>query len=187
MQRYAALGVHRYGSPGERAAMDWIEGELRAAGLAVSSQALRMPRQYVLEHAEVRVGDAVLPAFPHWWIPEASASFELDATLSGDGEDARGRLVWLRLAHDRQSYLDDTHRAAIARAVARTKGRDPAHDRQPGRRDLHVQRGPGGPALAGAGGSPRRTRRCSRPRGATRARSRSGCRVATSATCREGT
>ena len=69
VQRYAALGVHRYGSPGERAAMDWIEGELRAAGLAVSSQALRMPRQYVLEHAEVRVGDAVLPAFPHWWIP----------------------------------------------------------------------------------------------------------------------
>jgi len=119
VQRYAAFGVHRYGSPGERAAMDWIERELRAAGLAASAQALRMPRQYVLEHAEVRAGGAVLPAFPHWWIPQASASFELGATLARDGEDAHGRLLWLRLPHDGRSYLSDTHRAAIARAAAR--------------------------------------------------------------------
>ena len=42
VKRYDSFGVHRYGSPGATRALDWIAGELRTAGLAVSSQSFTM-------------------------------------------------------------------------------------------------------------------------------------------------
>jgi hypothetical protein len=36
--RYASFGLHRFGSPGDRATAGWIAGELSAAGLAIKFQ-----------------------------------------------------------------------------------------------------------------------------------------------------
>ena len=33
--RYASFGVHRFGSPGDRATADWIAGALSEAGFAI--------------------------------------------------------------------------------------------------------------------------------------------------------
>ena len=38
VRRYESFGVHRYGSPGATAALDWIAAELGKAGLKVNSQ-----------------------------------------------------------------------------------------------------------------------------------------------------
>ncbi len=115
--RYAGFGVHRYGSPGERAAMDWIAAELERAGLAVADQALSMPRQFVLEHASVSVGARRLEAFAHWWMPEACTRLALDAPLKTPSQ-AAGALAWVALPHDRASYLNDGHRRTILEAAA---------------------------------------------------------------------
>jgi hypothetical protein len=118
VERYAGFGVHRYGSHGAEAAMSWLELELGAAGYRVESQALTMPRQYELEHAQMRIGDAALEAFPHWWLPEDRASFALAAQLS-DEADAAGKLIWVQLPYDRSAYLNDSHRSAIDQAARR--------------------------------------------------------------------
>jgi hypothetical protein len=115
--RYAGFGVHRYGSPGERAAIDWIATELEQAGLAVADQPLSMPRQFVLEQASVCVGARRLEAFPHWWMPEAHTRLELRAPLKAPSQ-AAGALAWVALPHDRASYLNDGHRRAILAAAA---------------------------------------------------------------------
>ncbi len=118
IERYAGFGLHRYGSLGAEAAMSWIEHELAAAGYQVDSQALTMPRQYELDHAQLHIGTAALEAFPHWWLPEDRATFALSARLS-DEADATGKLVWVHLPHDRSAYLNDSHRTAIHQAAGR--------------------------------------------------------------------
>ena len=118
IERYASFGLHRYGSSGAEAAMAWIEQELAAAGYQVDSQTLTMPRQYELDHAQLRIGEAALEAFPHWWLPEDRASFVLSAKLS-DESDAAGKLIWVQLPHDRSAYLNDSHRSAIDQAARR--------------------------------------------------------------------
>ena len=47
--RYASFGLHRFGSPGDRATADWIAGELSAAGFAIKFQPVVLGRQYVVE------------------------------------------------------------------------------------------------------------------------------------------
>ena len=118
IERYAGFGLHRYGSRGAEAAMAWIEHELASAGYQVNSQTLTMPRQYELDHAHLRIGDAALEAFPHWWLPEDRATFALSAQLGNDA-DAAGKLIWVALPHDRSAYLNDSHRTAIHQAARR--------------------------------------------------------------------
>jgi hypothetical protein len=118
IERYAGFGLHRYGSRGAEAAMAWIEDELASAGYQVNSQTLTMPRQYELDHAQLRIGDAALEAFPHWWLPEDRATFALSAQLGNDA-DAAGKLIWVALPHDRSAYLNDSHRTAICQAARR--------------------------------------------------------------------
>jgi len=118
IERYAGFGLHRYGSRGAEAAMAWIEDELASAGYQVNSQTLTMPRQYELDHAQLRIGDAALEAFPHWWLPEDRATFALSAQLGNDA-DAAGKLIWVALPHDRSAYLNDSHRTAIHQAARR--------------------------------------------------------------------
>jgi hypothetical protein len=118
IERYAGFGLHRYGSRGAEAAMSWIDRELAAAGYQVESQTLTMPRQYELDHAQLRIDEATLEAFPHWWLPEDRAAFALSARLS-DEADATGKLVWVQLPNDRSAYLNDSHRTAIHQAAGR--------------------------------------------------------------------
>ena len=56
--RYASFGLHRFGSPGDRATTDWIARELQAAGFRVEFQPVVLGRQYAVERATAEVGGA---------------------------------------------------------------------------------------------------------------------------------
>ena len=116
--RYASFGLHRFGSPGDRATTDWIAGELKAAGFDVGFQPVVLGRQYVVERAGVDVGGMTVEATPFWWPPEDKASFHLTAPLARDG-DVAGKILMVDLPFDRGAYLGPAHRAAIAEAAAK--------------------------------------------------------------------
>ena len=116
--RYASFGLHRFGSPGDKATTDWIAGELKASGFRVGFQPVMLGKQYVVEQAHARVGGIEIPATPFWWPPEDKAAFRLTAPLVRDG-DAKGKILWVELPYDRGAYLGAVHRAAIAEAAAR--------------------------------------------------------------------
>ena len=116
--RYASFGLHRFGTPGDRATTDWIAGELQAAGYSVAFQPVVLGKQYVVEHATAEAGGTTVEATPFWWPPDAKASFRLTAPLVRDGNVA-GKLLMLDLPFDRGAYLGPAHRAAIAQAAAR--------------------------------------------------------------------
>ncbi|TWI65705.1 hypothetical protein IQ16_05445 [Bradyrhizobium huanghuaihaiense] len=118
VSRYASFGLHRFGSPGDRATADWIAGEMKQAGFDVSFQPVVLGRQYVVEQARVEAAGTAVEATPVWWPPEDRASFHLSAPLARDG-DVAGKILWLDLPFDRGAYLGPTHRAAISDATAK--------------------------------------------------------------------
>ena len=129
IRRYESFGLHRYGSPGAAAALDWIAAELGKAGLKVSSQPFAMERQYELGSGTLKVGDKKLEVMPQWWMPEKQATFSLTATIAPlpakPGEPpakAVDRFVRVDLPFDRGAYLNDEHLGKIYQAL----GRNPA-------------------------------------------------------------
>ena len=118
VERYASFGLHRFGSPGDRATADWIAGEMKQAGFDVSFQPVVLGRQYVVEQASAEAGGTRVEATPFWWPPEDRASFHLTAPLARDG-DVAGKILLLDLPFDRGAYLGPTHRAAINEAAAK--------------------------------------------------------------------
>src|SRR5665213_4382558 len=119
VKRYESFGVHRYGTEGARAALDWLAGRLREAGLTVEQQPFSMERQYFLDSATLTAGGRTVAVLPQWWLPEDKASFELSAPIARDGADAAGKFVRLRLPYDQGAYLNKGHRDAIATALDR--------------------------------------------------------------------
>jgi hypothetical protein len=111
--RYESFGIHRYGSPGAAAALDWIATELAAAGLAVTEQRFTMNRQYVFERGTLEIEGRQLDIFQQWWPPEDRASVELTAPIAPEG------LLRLSLPYDRGAYLNEGHRIRLAEAFAR--------------------------------------------------------------------
>src|SRR5438067_13939342 len=83
--RYASFGLHRFGSPGDRATADWIAAELKTAGFEVRSQPVVLGRQYLVEQASAEAAGTSVEATPFWWPPEDRASFHLAAPLARDG------------------------------------------------------------------------------------------------------
>ncbi|MGL9621227.1 hypothetical protein QRQ56_24735 [Bradyrhizobium sp. U531] len=118
VSRYASFGLHRFGSPGDRATADWIAGEMKQAGFDVSFQPVVLGRQYVVEQARVEAAGTSVEATPFWWPPEDQTSFDLSAPLARDG-DVAGKILWLDLPFDRGAYLGPAHRAVIAEAAAK--------------------------------------------------------------------
>jgi hypothetical protein len=116
--RYASLGSHRFGSPGDRATADWIAAELQAAGFRVEFQPVVLGRQHFIDHATAQVDDAVVEVTPFWWPPEGKSSFRLTAPVVRDG-DAGNKILSIELPYDRSAYLGPAHRAVIGQAVAR--------------------------------------------------------------------
>ncbi|HSI01752.1 MAG TPA: hypothetical protein VLA02_14200 [Reyranella sp.] len=110
--RYESFGLHRYGSPGAAAALDWMAAELAAAGLTVTEQRFTLGRQYVFESGTLAVGGRQIDVLPQWWSPTDKASFDLSAPIGPDG------LLHLKLPYDRGAYLNDGHRAKLAQAFA---------------------------------------------------------------------
>lgn len=119
VERYASFGIHRYGTPGDRATTDWIADEMRKAGLTVTFQNFSLGKQYFVDTASVTSGGDSIDALPFWWIPEDKAAFTLTAPLAANDGDASGKIVALHLPYDRTAYLADTHKQAIAQAVKR--------------------------------------------------------------------
>jgi hypothetical protein len=111
--RYESFGLHRYGSPGAAAALDWMAAELAAAGLTVTEQRFTLGRQYVFESGTLAVGGRQIDVLPQWWSPTDKASFDLTAPIAPEG------LLHLKLPYDRGAYLNDGHRAKLAEAFAR--------------------------------------------------------------------
>jgi hypothetical protein len=116
--RYASFGLHRFGSPGDRATSDWIAGELKDAGFDVGFQPVVLGRQYVVERATAEAGGITVEATPFWWPQDDKASIHLTAPLARDG-DVTGKILWIELPFDRGAYLGPAHRAAIAQAAAK--------------------------------------------------------------------
>jgi hypothetical protein len=111
--RYASVGSHRFGSPGDRATADWIAGELQAAGFGVEFQPVVLGRQYFVDRATAQTGGTTVEATPFWWPPEDKSSFRLTAPVAREG-DVTGKILWIELPYDRGAYLGPAHRAAIA-------------------------------------------------------------------------
>jgi len=118
VRRYDSFGQHRYGSPGAAKAFDWIAGELSHAGFAVSSQPFTMRRQYDFNAGSLTIDGQAISVVPHWWIPEAFASFTLTAPIVPSG-DAPGAFVRLSIPYERGAYLTKERRAALEAAFAR--------------------------------------------------------------------
>jgi hypothetical protein len=111
--RYESFGIHRFGSPGAAAALNWIAAELKAMGFAVAEQRFTMGRQYVFERGTLEVEGRRLDVVPQWWLPEDKASFELTAPIAPEG------FLRVSLPYDRGAYLNEGHRARLAEAFAR--------------------------------------------------------------------
>ena len=120
VERYAAFGIHRFGTPADRATTDWIAQELTAAGFKTEFQTFSLGKQYYPDKASVGIDGVAIDALPFWWPPEDKASFALKAPFAADGGgDAAGKVVWLKLPNDRTAYLAAPHKQAIATAAAR--------------------------------------------------------------------
>lgn len=118
VKTYNELGIHRYGSPGERGALGWLSNELATAGLKVEQQPLKMGRQLVVEKAQLVLDGKTYEAFPHWWPPEQKEPISLEAALMPD-QDSGGAFAWLRLPYERGAYLNAQHRQKIMEVAAR--------------------------------------------------------------------
>ena len=112
LQHYEAMGVRRYGTPGAGQAFDWLASELRAAGLAVQDQAFVMERQYELRSASLQMAGQRIGVLPQWWLPDASATFALDAPIVATGP-APGAFVRLTMRYDQGAYLNASHKQAL--------------------------------------------------------------------------
>ena len=70
-----------------------------------------MDRQYVFERGTLEVDGRQIDILPHWWLPEDRASVELSAPIAPEG------LLRLSLPYDRGAYLNESHRARLARRL----------------------------------------------------------------------
>ncbi len=118
VKRYDSFGVHRYGTAGHNAALDWMASRLKAAGLAVEEQKFSMGKQYFLDSASLKVGGETLAVLPQWWLPEGAANFSLSAPIVREG-DAEGKFIRLKIRYDQGAYLGKDQRAAVAEAMRR--------------------------------------------------------------------
>jgi hypothetical protein len=119
VKRYESFGIHRYGTSGANAALDWLAGRLQDAGLSVEQQRFSMGRQYFLDSANMAIDGKTIAVLPQWWIPEDKASFELSAPIAAGNGDATGKFVRLHLPYDQGAYLNSKHRDAINAALDR--------------------------------------------------------------------
>jgi hypothetical protein len=118
VKHYDGLGVHRYGTAGHNAALDWMAARMKAAGLAVEEQKFSMDKQYVLDAASLKVGGETLAVVPQWWIPEGAANFSLTVPIAREG-NAEGRFIRLKVPYDQGAYLGKDQQTAVAEALRR--------------------------------------------------------------------
>jgi hypothetical protein len=121
VERYAAFGIHRFGTSADRDTTDWIAHELKQAGFAVEFQSFTLAKQYSTAASNIRINEQAIPALPFWWPPPQSASLKLRQLIADDSTDtAQGRIVWIKMPFDGSAYLSDRQRQAIALAAQRS-------------------------------------------------------------------
>lgn len=126
IRRYESFGVHRYGSAGAEAALDWIADELKKTGLATNTQPFFMDKQYEFRSGSLTAGTTRIDVLPQWWIPNAQERFALTSTIAPSGASstdktaqAPGRFVRLDVPYDRGAYLNPIHVTRLEEAFAR--------------------------------------------------------------------
>src|SRR5690349_14109421 len=108
VERYTALGTHRFGTPGDYATTAWLSSRLKVSGLTTTFQSFKLGKQYSFFGAEVGIDGKRIPALPFWWPPENAASFDLQATIDDDSDaSAGGQIVWKHLAFDGGAYMSE--------------------------------------------------------------------------------
>ena len=112
VMRYESFGIHRFGSPGADAALEWIANDLATAGLDVSSQYFSVQRQYDLQSCSVAIEKQRVEAFPHWWPPNVP-NMDVSAAIEPGGFE------YMTLPFDGAAYLNDEHCAKLSEAFAR--------------------------------------------------------------------
>jgi hypothetical protein len=118
--QYQRFGIHRFGSEGQNAALDWMADRLKRDGFSVEEQKFSVDRQYFFDDASLKAGGKTLTVMPQWWPPESAATFSLSAPIAGEGEsDAQGKFVRLKIPYDRGAYLGDRQRNAVAEVMRR--------------------------------------------------------------------
>lgn len=118
VQQFEKFGVHRFGTPGQNAALDWMAQRLKAAGFTIEEQRFTLGRQYFLDKATLTASGKTLDVVPQWWLPANAARFTLTAPIAGEG-DATGKFVRLKIPYDQGAYLGPKQKAAIQEAMQR--------------------------------------------------------------------
>lgn len=125
VKAYAALGEHRAASAVDAKTADWLAGELRHAGLAVSFQEFTVP-QFQLEEVRLTVAGRTIAAFPRWPVRDATVSGPLTAENT---KVVQGRVVLLEAGHEsrragdaRLRKLAESGAVGVVQLVANAEG-----------------------------------------------------------------
>jgi haloalkane dehalogenase len=112
--RYVGFGVHRTGSPGAAATLDWLDDRLKAAGYRTERAPLRFPVADVRAASAIVGGRTIegLPAWPPRWGQAQGALKPLDQ--AGPGELAYVELPYAKGA----SVYDPTYAGIVGRIAA---------------------------------------------------------------------
>jgi hypothetical protein len=141
VRRYAALGPHRTGTPGNLATLDWVEARLRAAGFVVHRQPIRYA-DHDITRATIATGAVELqgivqrPACPTGPVGRSAPLVLADEPV--EPAQLTGKIAVIRLPHARHSSILEgrTARPVQAALAAGCVGL------------VLVTRGPSGEALA---------------------------------------
>ena len=95
--KYDGFGVHRTGTPGDRATSKWVAKELEDAGFEVRLDAWQL-RQYDLDEASLTVGGERIDCFPFWY-PHDTGEEPLEAVLARLDEGGRSNALRGRIAY----------------------------------------------------------------------------------------
>jgi len=88
LRAYVAFGPKRTGTAEDHAVSAWLEAQAAATGARVTRQTFRV-RQFFLDRASFRVGEADIPCFPFWFPRAASVAGVLrPLAQAGAGEVA---------------------------------------------------------------------------------------------------
>lgn len=114
VKTYAAVDVHRTGTPGDGAITAWLERALKTAGYAVERQGFDYP-VFDLVRSDVTIGGRTLDGFPYW-TPGTSPSAGVTGPLSLTG--GPGKVLLIDLPVGSGGGLDAPPPKLISEAVA---------------------------------------------------------------------
>ncbi|WP_159500606.1 M20/M25/M40 family metallo-hydrolase [Microbacterium sp. 18062] len=117
LQQLVSYGPRFHGDPGIRAAADWLESELVAAGLALARQSVRLPGWRPGTVSQVTVVDPLIRTLPAWPMLGSGGA---EGTVGGRVKQLGPQGLW----GDSQTWQRFVVLGGDGRAVAYLHGRD---------------------------------------------------------------